>query len=184
MQPAHNDGDRPATGGAALGDGLLLMSNLFAMFDRADFGVLLIDPFANRTLTANARAADLLGRDRRTLSATATSDLFLSAMPKLLILTEACLQGPGAWREELEVETPTQGTAHLHCHASVVSLADDRRLILLALFDARSQRRRRANAPRSIAESRRASFKRTVSSANWSAAANSFSTPSARAFTA
>ena len=146
MDAARDDTDRGTGSAGPFGDGFLLLSNVLSLFDQAEFGVLLIDPFANRTLAANARAATLLGHDQRALNAAPTSEVFQSVMPELLTVTEACIQGPGAWREELNVTTPARGAVHLECHASVAPSLDDRRFVLLTLFDARALRRRRAEA--------------------------------------
>ncbi len=144
MPPGHMD-HRPSHA-AAPGEGASLVPDALSLFDQAEFGILLIDPFANRTVAANSHAARLLDSDAASLKARPTSDLFRSALPKLLTLTAACLDGPGSWQEELDVATPMRGSVQLECHASAASMPDNPNLVLLALFDTRRLRRRQAKA--------------------------------------
>ncbi len=128
------------------------MPERLTVFDKAEYGILLIDPFADRAVAASERAGQLLGRSVTDLEKTPVSTLFLEVLPQLFTLTEACLDGPGSWQTELTIKTPTRGMVQLEVYASAVatelagSVPTKPRHITLLIFDARRIRRRQARA--------------------------------------
>ena len=125
-------------------------------FDRAEYGVLVIDPFVDRAMGASKGAGHLLGRSVSELESTTPSTVFREALPQLFTLTEACLDGPGSWRSELTITTPGRGPVQLEVYASIGhgqaradtdgNANDEPALVTLLLFDARRRRRRQARA--------------------------------------
>lgn len=118
---------------------------LHRLFDNADFGLLVIDPFGDRTLAATPRSAHLLGTTIDRLYLEKPSEVFRSVLPELHVMTQACLDGPGRWQSEFTVNTPRRGAVQLDCHASLATLQEGSQIVLV-MSDARRLRRRIAKA--------------------------------------
>ncbi|MEM1163241.1 MAG: sigma 54-interacting transcriptional regulator [Pseudomonadota bacterium] len=116
-----------------------------SLFQAAEFGLLVLDPVEDRIIHSTPCAARLLGKTFRELSKSRPSDLFQAVLTDLLMVTQACLDGPGTWQCDLELPTANRGYVRLECHAARAEGYPDA-FVLLALFDAKRLKRRQAKA--------------------------------------
>lgn len=115
------------------------------LFDEAGFGAIIIDPIADRVLSAAAPCERFFGLKTTDILERRPSQLFRDAFGELHVMTEACLIGPGSWQSEFTLNTPQGRTYVVECHAAH-SKAGETSYITLLLFDARRQRKRTAQA--------------------------------------
>ena len=115
------------------------------LFDEAGFGAIIIDPIADRVLSAAAPCERFFGLKTTDILERRPSELFRDAFGELHVMTEACLIGPGSWQSEFTLNTPQGRTYVVECHAAH-SKAGETSYITLLLFDARRQRKRTAQA--------------------------------------
>ncbi|MFD1702025.1 sigma 54-interacting transcriptional regulator [Methylopila henanensis] len=111
-------------------------------FDEAADAALIVDPFADRIVDANAAAGRLLGRPRAGLVGASFAGLHPGQRPALVVFTDAVLTLGRHWTRSL---SPDAGGRALRLEYVGVRLGEGPEL-LLTLADLDERRRRDANA--------------------------------------
>jgi PAS domain S-box-containing protein len=113
-------------------------------FEAAE-AALVVDPFADRILEANAAAGRLLGYDRATLTGSAFSGLHPGQRPALVVFSDAVLTLGRSWTRSLTPRHAAERTLRLEYLGSRL-LDGDQPKMLVTLSDLDERRRRDADA--------------------------------------
>jgi PAS domain S-box-containing protein len=132
--PVSNQLLSPDTGGDPLGGGLL--------FDQAPEAQLVLDPYRDRVLRANAAAEQLLGYGAADWPALAFSQLVGDALAGLVAFTQAVLEQGRGWTDQLGCKARDGRQLQLEWHATRLPLQGGD-LLLVALRDVEQQQLRR-----------------------------------------
>ena len=111
------------------------------LFEQSPEAQLLIDPFSDRLLAANAAACQLLGYEREALLAITPSQLHADNLAGLVVFSEAVLDQGRGWTDELGCRTVDGRTLSLECHARRIATGRGAAL-LVSLRDIDQQRLR------------------------------------------
>lgn len=116
-----------------------------AAFHAAADAALIVDPFADRILAANARAATLLDRPVEALMGASLSALHPGQLPALVVFTEAVLTQGTHWTRSLTPSRPDERALRLE-YVGVRLGGPAAAGLLFTLSDLDERRRRDANA--------------------------------------
>jgi PAS domain S-box-containing protein len=114
------------------------------LFEQAPEAMLLIDPFVDKLLAANAVARELLGLDGDGVLPR-PSQVLGADLAELVVFTQEALERGRAWRGGLSLRTAAGGAQRVECRASRVEHAGSR-LLLATLRDTEQDARRQAAA--------------------------------------
>lgn len=113
------------------------------LFELAPGAQVLIDPYADRLLTANAAARSLIGCKAEDVPGIVPSRLLGGELARLVVFTQAVLEKGSAWSDSLMCRNTDGQLRQVECHAARV--ANHRGVaILVAIRDVEQQRYRRA----------------------------------------
>lgn len=115
-----------------------------SLFEMAPELQLLIDPFADRVLAANA-AARRFFNSPSLVEGVKPSQLFSQVVPQLIVFSQAVLNKGRRWTNELLCQTEKGRHRRVECHAVSVPI-DDMPAILMSLRDIEQQHHLRAVA--------------------------------------
>ncbi|MEH6670709.1 sigma 54-interacting transcriptional regulator [Halopseudomonas sp.] len=104
--------------------------------------MLCCDPLIDRVMDCNPALEALLGSERSALMAQPMSALFADDLPRLISLTQACLDKGRYYSGEISLRTAQQGSLPVEIHASAF-VENERQLLLLLIFDASEVQARR-----------------------------------------
>ena len=104
--------------------------------------MLCCDPLSDRVLDCNPALLALLQSDRQTLLSQPISALFADDLPRLISLTQACLDKGHYHSSEIRLRSAQQHSLPVEIHASTYT-DGQRQLLLLLMFDTRDAQSRR-----------------------------------------
>jgi PAS domain S-box-containing protein len=111
------------------------------LFELAPEAQLLVDPYADRVLAANAAARQLLACDQQQVATLSPSRMHGEVMAGLVVFTQAVLEQGRGWTDGLSCRALNDRVFGVECHA--VRVASDRgELMLVTLKDAEQQKLR------------------------------------------
>ena len=111
------------------------------LFERAPEAQLLMDPYADRILAANAAARELLDIEREELGHLCPSHLIGGAIAEFVVFTQAVLENGRAWSGGLSCRSRQGRKIDIECHAVCVPHPDGDRM--LATFRDMAQQQHR-----------------------------------------
>ncbi len=116
-------------------------------FKTSEFALIVIDPSDNRIVQVAEEALQrLTGLAPDRLVSMAASDLFPGQLPRLIVLTQACMAHGRSWDDQFEVAA-RHGTLQVEVTGSAFSFGDTQLLALLLMNKETLQYRRRSAAP-------------------------------------
>ncbi|WP_140421890.1 MULTISPECIES: sigma 54-interacting transcriptional regulator [Rhodomicrobium] len=111
--------------------------------ESSEAAALIVDPVANRIHQHNRAMLALVGAAPDRLTGAKVSDIFSRHLPKLVALTEECLDRGTAWSDDLALGIDGGPLRDVELFASRFQLGETR-LILFLIFDKRELRLRRS----------------------------------------
>ncbi len=113
------------------------------LFELAPGAQVLVDPYADRLLAANAAARRLIGCEAQEMSGILPSRLLGEQFAHLIAFTQAVLEKGTAWSDSLSCRSAEGQVRRVECHA--VRIANHQGVaILMTIRDVERQRHRRA----------------------------------------
>ncbi len=113
------------------------------VFECSPDAMLVVDPYADRVLDANAAACRLLGYDRAALRGSAMSALHPDQVPALVVFSEAVLSQGQYWSAELQPRHATG--AALKVEYAGAAIPGERPRLLITVSDLEARRRRQVD---------------------------------------
>jgi len=116
-----------------------------SLFELSPEAQLVIDPYADRVLAANAAACQLLGCEGRDFDDLPVSRLLAGGHARLIVFTQAVLEKGRAWTDNLSCRDPLGQIKRIECQAVRITHAGGVAM-LASIRDIREQDRRRVFA--------------------------------------
>jgi PAS domain S-box-containing protein len=115
------------------------------LFEQAPEAQLLIDPYADRVLAANAAARQLLGYSQEAFGTLSASHLHVDGLAGLIVFTQAVLEQGRGWTDGLSCRSKDGRVFGVECHAVRID-SDAGGRLLVSFKDVEQQQRRQEAA--------------------------------------